>query len=144
MTYVHPYIQTARGHVADEDWSGAAHELDRALDAAKDLEAEVERLREENHILRKRDEDAADLTVTHDEHVAALAEVERLTALLAHQQDANERQAVMLREQAVKTQRLSEALDLIAAPQRRDGTWNRDREACRQVAADALSREDSP
>jgi len=31
-----------------------------------------------------------------------------------------------------------EALELIAAPQRSDGSWNRDREACRQLAADAL------
>ena len=35
-----------------------------------------------------------------------------------------------------------EALELIAAPQRPDGTWNRDREACRQLAAEALGRYD--
>ena len=35
-----------------------------------------------------------------------------------------------------------EALELIAAPQRPDGTWNRDREACRQIAAEALGRYD--
>ena len=34
------------------------------------------------------------------------------------------------------------ALELIAAPQRPDGTWNRDREACRQLAAEALGRYD--
>ena len=34
------------------------------------------------------------------------------------------------------------ALELIAAPQRPDGTWNRDREACRQIAAEALGRYD--
>jgi hypothetical protein len=33
-----------------------------------------------------------------------------------------------------------EALELIAAPMRPDGTWNRDREACRQIAAEALGR----
>ena len=33
-----------------------------------------------------------------------------------------------------------QALELIAAPQRPDGTWNRDREACRQIAAEALGR----
>jgi hypothetical protein len=33
-----------------------------------------------------------------------------------------------------------EALELIAAPQRPDGSWNRDREACRQLAAEALGR----
>ena len=31
------------------------------------------------------------------------------------------------------------ALELIAAPQRSDGSWNRDREACRQVAQAALA-----
>lgn len=34
---------------------------------------------------------------------------------------------------------LREALELIAAPRRPDGTWNRDREACRQLAAEALA-----
>lgn len=33
-----------------------------------------------------------------------------------------------------------ETLELIAAPQRPDGSWNRDREACRQLAAEALGR----
>ena len=32
------------------------------------------------------------------------------------------------------------ALEIIAAPRRPDGTWNRDREACRQIAAEALGR----
>lgn len=35
-----------------------------------------------------------------------------------------------------------EVLELIAAPMRPDGTWNRDREACRQLAAEALGRYD--
>jgi hypothetical protein len=34
------------------------------------------------------------------------------------------------------------ALELIAAPMRPDGTWNRDREACRQLAAEALGKYD--
>ena len=33
---------------------------------------------------------------------------------------------------------LREALELIAAPRRPDGTWNRERLACQQVAAAAL------
>jgi hypothetical protein len=33
---------------------------------------------------------------------------------------------------------MRQALELIAAPKRPDGTWNRDREACRQLALDAL------
>lgn len=35
-----------------------------------------------------------------------------------------------------------EALELIAAPARPDGSWNRDREACRELAAEALGRFD--
>jgi len=33
---------------------------------------------------------------------------------------------------------LEVALEAIATPMRPDGTWNRDREACRQLAQDAL------
>ena len=40
-----------------------------------------------------------------------------------------------LLECALKFER---ALSLIATPMRPDGTWNRDREACRQLAQDAL------
>ncbi len=34
--------------------------------------------------------------------------------------------------------RYEQALQLIASPMRPDGTWNRDREACRQLAEEAL------
>jgi len=34
------------------------------------------------------------------------------------------------------------ALELIAAPMRPDGTWNRDREACMELAAETLGRTD--
>lgn len=34
-----------------------------------------------------------------------------------------------------------EVLQLISTPMRPDGTWNRDREACRQLAAEALGRD---
>ena len=34
-----------------------------------------------------------------------------------------------------------EALELIAAPCRPDGSWNRDREACRRIAAEVLGLE---
>ena len=40
--------------------------------------------------------------------------------------------------------RLRVALELIASPMRPDGTWNRDREACRQLALAALQREEEP
>ena len=35
-------------------------------------------------------------------------------------------------------ERLRSALQLIATPQRPDGSWNRDREACRVLAEEAL------
>lgn len=38
---------------------------------------------------------------------------------------------------------IREALELIAAPMRSDGTWNHDREACRELAAEALRRYDN-
>lgn len=38
--------------------------------------------------------------------------------------------------------RMRSALHLIAAPMRPDGTWNRDREACRQLAERALNGDD--
>ena len=38
---------------------------------------------------------------------------------------------------------LMEILELIAAPVRSDGTWNRDREACRKLALDALAKVES-
>ena len=37
-------------------------------------------------------------------------------------------------------QTLRAAMTLISAPQRPDGSWNRDREACRALAAEALER----
>lgn len=39
---------------------------------------------------------------------------------------------------AVENARLREALQLIATPKRSDGTYNRSREACEQLARDAL------
>ena len=40
-----------------------------------------------------------------------------------------------------RLKRLEEALHLIAAPKRSDGTYNRCREACEQLAAEALKEE---
>jgi len=39
---------------------------------------------------------------------------------------------------AAENVRLREALELIAAPMRPDGTWNRERLACQQIAVAAL------
>lgn len=47
-----------------------------------------------------------------------------------------------LRRLEAERDKLRAALELIAAPQREDGTWNRDREACRRVALDALGEND--
>jgi len=41
-------------------------------------------------------------------------------------------------EMLTEIERLRSALELIAAPQRPDGTWNRDREECRRLACEAL------
>lgn len=39
---------------------------------------------------------------------------------------------------AAENERLRSALSLIASPMRTDGTWNRDREACMELAESAL------
>lgn len=54
--------------------------------------------------------------------------------------EANEVSEVML-DAIERIARLESALSLIAAPMRPDGTWNRDREACRHVAEQALKGE---
>jgi len=41
---------------------------------------------------------------------------------------------------SIKSEDRRTALELIASPMRPDGTWNRDREACRQLAVEALKR----
>jgi hypothetical protein len=43
-----------------------------------------------------------------------------------------------MRSAEAENARLREALELIAAGKRPDGTYNRDREACEQIARDAL------
>ena len=40
----------------------------------------------------------------------------------------------------IRCEELEAALERIAAPQRPDGSWNFDREACRQIALEALGR----
>jgi len=44
----------------------------------------------------------------------------------------------VIRQRNNDLERLRVALRLIATPKRPDGTWNRDREACRKLAQDAL------
>jgi hypothetical protein len=47
------------------------------------------------------------------------------------------------RRPSLKAMEMRAALELIAAPQRPDGTWNRDREACRELTAEVLGRYDN-
>ena len=54
-------------------------------------------------------------------------------AAAGHTQAARE-----LAELRISAARMREALELIAAARRPDGTYNRDREACRQIALRAL------
>lgn len=46
-----------------------------------------------------------------------------------------------VRELLVENARMEVALLLIATPRRADGSWNRDREACRLLAEEALNRD---
>lgn len=62
-------------------------------------------------------------------------------------QNLREREAALsdaefTRCQILGAMEMRAALELIAAPKRSDGTWNRDREACRELAAAALRRHD--
>ena len=69
----------------------------------------------------------------HAEIESLRKEVRRLKAAHDHQYGVA---GTMLRQ----AERYGQALELIATPMRPDGTWNRDREACRQLAAEALGK----
>ena len=75
-----------------------------------------------------------------------LALIKALRAALAQQPEPTRSQkmadAGFTRRPSLWSLQARKALELIAAPQRPDGTWNRDREACRQLAAEALGRYD--
>ncbi len=45
-----------------------------------------------------------------------------------------------LAQERVRADKYRAALELIAAPMRRDGTWNRDRLACQKLAKEALEK----
>jgi hypothetical protein len=66
------------------------------------------------------------------------AEIEALRAEVAEWKRVASAQAELHGEAEARAERLAEAMRMIAAPIRPDGTWNRDREACRQIARDAL------
>lgn len=54
---------------------------------------------------------------------------------LCHYADIQARIIMRIKEE---NSRLREALELIALPVRPDGTWNRDRQACMELAREAL------
>lgn len=52
--------------------------------------------------------------------------------------DAESKRGERRAENTTGVHQMREALQLIATPMRPDGTWNRDREACRQLAEEVL------
>ena len=96
--------------------------------------------------------EVSDLILQTREHVQALgwgnreqlytaSQVRALMSECAIMAAARERERTMFsRRPGLWALRAREVLELIAAPMRPDGTWNRDREACRQMAAEALGR----
>lgn len=96
--------------------------------------------------------EVSDLILQTREHVQALgwgnreqlytaSQVRALMTEVAALAVAREQRRTMFsRRPGVWALQAREVLELIAAPKRPDGTWNRDREACRQIAAEALGR----
>ena len=75
------------------------------------------------------------------EQLYTASQVRALLSECAIMAAARERERTMFsRRPGLWALRAREVLELIAAPMRPDGTWNRDREACRQMAAEALGR----
>jgi hypothetical protein len=99
--------------------------------------------------------EVGDLILQTREHVQALgwgnsellypeSQVRAIMAECAAMAAARERQrladAGFGRRPSLQAMEMRSALELIAAPMRPDGTWNRDRAACQQIAAEALWR----
>lgn len=79
--------------------------------------------------------------VEHEIHSAGLWVVREYT-LDARTRSQKMADAGFTQRPSLQAMHMREALELIAAPMRPDGTWNRDREACRELAAEALGRYD--
>jgi hypothetical protein len=103
--------------------------------------------------LRQAAQQALDVLVAQDENGRPMRIHERetidaLRAALAQQERAEPSRSQKLadagftRRPGLWAMQARAALELIAAPMRPDGSWNRDREACRQIAAEALGRYD--
>lgn len=83
----------------------------------------------------------SDAIVEHEIHSAGLWVVREYT-LDPRTRSQKLADAGFTRRPSLRVMDMREALELIAAPMRPDGTWNRDREACRELAAEALGRYD--
>ena len=79
--------------------------------------------------------------VEHNIHSAGLWVVREYT-LDTRSRSQKLADAGYVRRPSLRALDMRKALELIAAPMRPDGTWNRDREACRELAAEALGRYD--
>ena len=83
----------------------------------------------------------SDAIVEHEIHSAGLWVVREYT-LDPRTRSQKLADAGFTRRPSLRAMDMREALELIAAPMRPDGTWNRDRTACQQLAAEALGRYD--
>lgn len=86
-------------------------------------------------------EHISDAIVEYEIHSAGLWVVREYT-LDTRTRSEKLADAGFTRRPSLRAMDMREALELIAAPMRPDGTWNRDREACRELAAEALGRYD--
>lgn len=92
----------------------------------------------------ERDKLSAELSAER-EHMAELEArvlelADRVERLTTDRNSRTEDAVDLLMRERGRCIRLESALELIAAPMRPDGTWNRDREACRQLAQEALGK----
>lgn len=78
----------------------------------------------------------------HDYPDAYATVLDAMNALRSRTRSQALADAGFTRRPSLRAMEMRKALELIAAPMRPDGTWNRDREACRQLAAETLGRHD--
>lgn len=79
------------------------------------------------------------------ERVREKFDLEELNTLLNRAYELGQSEASStIAEQAIEIARLRSVLELIAASPRADGTYNRCREACEQLANEALAKENTP
>jgi len=106
-----------------EDLIAVSRQLERELTEKTN---EVARLRAENSQLQK------ELTKSESERL----EIEDINGWIDSEFQIANKRALKLE---AEVERFREALELIAAPMRPDGTYNRDRRACELLAKEALN-----